>query len=464
MSRNLCILIVLLLSVTIVNAQPPSGYYSSAANKECAALKTALYSIISNSHNPQTYNAIWNQYSLSDTIKKPGANNYVIWDMYSFKANGTANYYFTPITDQCGNYSAEGNCYNREHSFPKSWFNDEAPAISDYIHIFPTDGWVNGKRSNYRFGEVATATYTSSNGTKLGSSATAGISGTVFEPIDEYKGDFARVYLYMVTRYQNRIATWAGYNTDGASTLSNNTFPSVNINYLKLMLKWHNQDPVSEKEKARNNGAYNFQNNRNPYVDSPQYVTKVWNSNCAGLAALPINIVYFSGKLIDGKIHLTWETENEINFNRFEVERSFNGRDFYQIGYIKASEAKQYNFTDNANTIRGKRVYYRLKQIDNDGTYTYSEVFSVHIPLNIKYNIFPNPATNFIVIEAGSNDRNIPLRIQITDLVGRVLIQNKYTNSNNQILIPIQQLPQGTYIVKITANNESFIHKVIKGM
>ena len=443
-------------------AQPPAGYYNAAAGKECSDLKTALFNIISNNYNAQSYNALWSQYLLTDTVKRQGVNSYVIWDIYSFKADGTANYYFTPSTNQCGSYSAEGDCYNREHSFPQSWFNSEATPSSDYNHIFPTDGWVNNKRSNYRYGEVASPTYTSSNGSKLGSSATAGISGTVFEPIDEYKGDVARAYLYMVTRYQDRVSTWSGLSTDGALTLSNNTFPSVNINYLRLMLKWHNQDPVSEKEKRRNNGAYSFQNNRNPFVDSPQYVNKVWNSNCPGLAALPVHIVLFSGKLKEGKIFLTWEADNEINFNRFEIERSFNGKNFEQIGVVQASNSKNYSFTDVAEINRGRRVYYRLKQIDNDGSFEYSEIFSVHIPLNIKYSIYPNPVTNFIVINKAGNNNNLPHQIQLTDMAGRVLINTKLETINSQIILPIQQIPTGTYVVKITVANETFIQKIVK--
>ncbi|HMZ45521.1 MAG TPA: endonuclease [Chitinophagaceae bacterium] len=444
------------------NAQAPVGYYDSVKNKNCKELKSTLKSIITNGHTAQGYGDLWDQYKKTDTIKNPSGNNYIIWDMYSFKANGTADYYYTPGTDQCGSYNSEADCYNREHSFPASWFNDEAPAYTDYNHLFPTDGWVNNKRSNYRFGEVASPSYTSSNGSKLGSSATAGINGTVFEPIDMYKGDFARAYLYMVTRYQNRITTWYGYNTDGALTLSNDTFPSVNINYLKLMLKWHNQDPVSEKERYRNNGTYNFQGNRNPYIDSPQYVTRVWNSTCSGLAALPINIVLFSGKLKNGNVFLTWQTENAINFNSFNVERSFNGKDYTAIGTVPANNKNDYSFTDNEENIRGRRVYYRLKQIDNDGSFQFSEVFSIHIPLNSKYTIYPNPAMNFIIIEKTGINNNLSHQIQLTDLAGKILISKYYANANSQIILPIQHLPNGTYILRFTAGNESFIQKIVK--
>ncbi len=94
-------------------------------------------------------------------------------------------------------YSGEGSCYNREHAFPRSWFGGAvSPMNTDVHHVFATDGYVNGRRSSYPYGDVASATYTSSNGSKLGAGSSAsGYTGTVFEPIDEFKGDFARAYL-----------------------------------------------------------------------------------------------------------------------------------------------------------------------------------------------------------------------------------------------------------------------------
>ena len=119
---------------------------------------------------------MWTAYKTTDV--RPGTNK--IWDMYS-------NCNYTAGSSQCGNYSGEGNCYNREHTVPQSWFNEASPMKSDVFHVIPTDGYVNGWRSNYPFGEVSSATKTSSNGCKLGPSSVSGISGTVFEPIDEYK-------------------------------------------------------------------------------------------------------------------------------------------------------------------------------------------------------------------------------------------------------------------------------------
>lgn len=445
-------------------AQIPAGYYNGTGSLSCEALKTQLYTIISTGHTAQSYSALWTQYPISDIMPRPtgssGSAN-VIWDIYSYKpATGTANYYFTPTTNQCGTYNSEGDCYNREHSFPSSWFNDEAPSYTDYNHIFPTDGYVNNRRSNYRYGEVATATYTSTNGSKLGSSSFAGITGTVFEPIDEYKGDVARAYLYMVTRYQNRLSTWSGYSTDGALTLTSTAFPGVNVSYLKLMLKWNNQDPVSAKEIARNNGTYNFQNNRNPFIDSPQYVARVWNSNCSGLSALPIGIAYFSGKLNGNKINLNWETFSEINFKHFEVERSVNGTNYTTIAIVKAKGVGSYDLTDNIESLKGRRLYYRLKQVDNDGSFTYSEVFTLHVPLNIAFAVYPNPAKDFIKLQLNNNSID-KINLQITDIAGKVFINQEYSVSNGLVAITTSNLQSGNYLIKAIINGETYYKKIV---
>ncbi len=217
-----------------------------------------LYSLISSTHNSKSYDSLWNGYKLTDL--KPGTN--YIWDMYS-------NEKYVYGSKQCGNYSGEGSCYNREHSVPKSWFNEASPMKSDIYHVVPTDGYVNGRRSNYPFGEVGSATYTSKNGSKLGPSSVSGISGTVFEPIDEYKGDFARIYFYMATRYKDKCGSWSG-------GVFSSSYPYIKKPYFDLYLKWALEDPVSEKEIQRNEGGQMHQGNRNPYVDHPSYFYRAY--------------------------------------------------------------------------------------------------------------------------------------------------------------------------------------------
>lgn len=457
------------------NAIPPTDwpttYYDFANGKTCAALKTAIRQIIDNStggftgdtykHNPQSYDALWNQYKITDIKPREvgsGSAN-VIWDIYSDNPTGNDPYNFTPGTNQCGNYSGEGICYNREHSFPKSWFNDAAPMHNDYHHVYPTDGSVNGMRSNYKFGEVASATKTSQNGSKLGSSAVAGVTGPVFEPINEYKGDMARAYLYMVTRYETNLATWNGYGTDGAETLDGSIFPAVEIPYLKLMIKWHTQDPVSAKERARNNGGYSFQGNRNPFVDHPEYVGAIWNSSCPGLSTLPVDVIFFTGKLNGNYVDLKWEVENEINLSHYEVERSFNGTEYSTIGEVKATNASAYNYKDDIKNYTGRRVYYRLKKTDKDGNYKYSEVFTLHISLNVKFSVYPNPAKDAVKIQI-NNNLNEKVQIQITDVMGKVVMSAQQTPVNGLINLSLNNITSGLYFIKMNINGEIFSQKL----
>lgn len=252
-----------LLWAACVQAQPPVGYYSSAEGLSGQPLKVALHNIIDN-HTALAYNGLWGAFSSTDA--KPGNK---VWDMYSDIPGGTPPYTYTLGSDQCGGYSAEGDCYNREHSFPQSWFNSGNPMRTDLFHIYPTDGWVNQKRGNFAYGKVGSADWTSQNGSKVGLSVTPGYTGTVFEPIDEYKGDFARTYFYMMTRYYGAMSGWnSPMMSDG------DLAPWA----MAMLVAWHDQDPVSPKETARNNAVYALQHNRNPYIDRPEWVHAIWGS------------------------------------------------------------------------------------------------------------------------------------------------------------------------------------------
>ncbi|MDR1591503.1 MAG: endonuclease [Prevotellaceae bacterium] len=239
-------------------AAPPALYYASAEGYASSSLRTKLYDIIKG-HTVISYDGLWTLYATTDKTADDK-----IWDMYSTCS-------FTYGTKQCGSYSSVCDCYNREHSIPKSWFNDASPMYSDAFHVYPTDGKVNGQRSNYPFGECANGTSLGSKALgKLGSSTFTGYSGTVFEPDDEYKGDFARTYFYMATRYANICANW-GNDVFG----SNNGLTAYAVN---LFLKWHRQDPVSLKETDRNDAVYARQRNRNPFIDHPELAEYIWGN------------------------------------------------------------------------------------------------------------------------------------------------------------------------------------------
>lgn len=266
-------LAILCIVFTTFNAQIPANYYDSANGLSNAALKSQLRNIISG-HIDHGYGGLWTAYATTDRdyfYENDGS----ILDIYSEKPTATDPYNFTLSTNQCNSagYTNEGDCYNREHIVPQSLFNSASPMVSDIHFIRPTDGKVNNYRNNYPFGNVATSTYVSLNGSKLGSSASIGYTDVVFEPINEFKGDVARMIFYFVTRYENELPGF----TSG-SMLSGNTYPGITTWELNTLLAWHNQDPVSNVEIARNNSSYQYQGNRNPYIDHPEYVQAVWGN------------------------------------------------------------------------------------------------------------------------------------------------------------------------------------------
>lgn len=258
-------LLVAVMTATVCVAKAPEQYYKSCEGKSGQALLQALHSVIDN-HTVVSYDGLWDVYKTSD-VRSDGS----VWDMYSTKQWGSN-------ATHCGNYKVVGDCINREHSMPKSWFDDRTPMVSDAYHIYPTDGRVNGQRSNYPYGECSNGTVLPSNGSvkplgRLGKSTFAGYTGTVFEPDDEYKGDFARTYFYMATRYVDRVSSW------DSDMLAGNSYPVFSTWALNLLLKWHRQDPVSDKETTRNDAVYAHQKNRNPFIDHPELVEYIWGNS-----------------------------------------------------------------------------------------------------------------------------------------------------------------------------------------
>lgn len=284
-------------------AAAPAGYYKSCEGKNGKQLLSALYNVIG-SHTTVSYDGLWEVFKTSDV-----RDNGSVWDMYSTKE-------WVVGQSKCGNYKNVGDCINREHSFPKSWFNDAKPMYSDAFHLYPTDGKVNGQRSNYPFGECSGGTTLPSNGSvkalgKLGRSTFSGYSGTVFEPADEYKGDFARSYFYMATCYYDKISSW---NSD---MLAHNNYPAFSTWALELLLKWHRQDPVSKKETDRNDAVYAHQRNRNPFIDHPELVEYIWG-NKNGSEWTP-------GGTVEAILSSPYEgARYDIGVTGIDVERSVN--------------------------------------------------------------------------------------------------------------------------------------------
>ncbi len=235
----------------------PNGYYSSLNGKKDSELKTAAYNLVRNFTTVSSYTALPEYFKRTDV--RPGTNYW--WDMYSDMD--------VPTNITFGKYM------NREHSFPKSWWggSTSVTAYVDLNHLYPGEAKANQAKSNYPLGTVDTsAKDTFNNGvTKVGYPVNGQGGGAkyVFEPADEYKGDFARTYFYMVTCYQDLKWSYT-------YMLNQNTYPTLNQWSINLLLKWHREDPVSQKEIQRNEQVYQIQNNRNPFIDLPELAEYIW--------------------------------------------------------------------------------------------------------------------------------------------------------------------------------------------
>lgn len=287
---------MLLVSLSI-QAQIPTGYYDHATSTGYT-LKTQLKRIINSAndpeitaneyfHAPQTYGDLWSLYETSDSRPDPTynppaqPNQFLVWEMYS-----DCDFIFGPVVDggqqdngTLGN--SECQLFNREHTFPRSWYGDGSnhPMKSDAFHVIPSDKYTNGQRGNLAYSEVNTSLSYSTPGTALkGTSSISGPTGTVFEPANQYKGDIARGLLYVAVRYEDEIASWETNDSDGDSMLDGTPNKVFEQWAIDMLYSWHVNDPVSQKEIDRNNAIYNFQSNRNPFIDHPEYVAEIWGS------------------------------------------------------------------------------------------------------------------------------------------------------------------------------------------
>ena len=265
MKKNPRYLLLLLLAAVLgltASAAVPSGYYNNAKNKSDKALMTALHNIIKG-HTKRSYDQLKTDFKTTD------CNGNIIIDRYSTTQ-------FTYSSDFCGTYNGVGDCYNREHSIPNSWWGGSSSdtAYTDLHHLFPVDGFVNSKRGNYPFGNCNNGTVYGTG--KLGTCTFSGYNGTVFEVADEYKGDFARVYFYFVIRYMPRLSS---YTSDtGSAVFTASTYLGLTNWAINQLLEWHRNDPVSTLETTRNDNVYSIQHNRNPFVDNPELVEYIWGN------------------------------------------------------------------------------------------------------------------------------------------------------------------------------------------
>ena len=403
-----------------MSAQAPNGtgtYYQKAHGKSGKELKAALFEII---RNPSVvdYDSLWMAYNTSDPRTIEGQEDPVIWDMYS----NISRYPLYTYPHGTGAGNAEGvKGIQREHSMVKKWFNptdapasgsktyqDVRPMYSDLVHVIPTDAVCNNNRNDLCYGEIgdpAQVDWTSADGfskkSKQGGCSAEGwkeqvenfAKTRVFEPNDEYKGDLARIYFYMVTCYEPGYFSWVPVRDDAkkktgeAAVLSDNhcgtwtcdMFDAASEDAYQpfagwafdMLMKWSKEDPVSEKELARNEVIWQFQGNRNPFVDYPGLEDYIWGDkqeeafDYGGETAEEMTSDNVEVALNKETLGVDWsETENLRDYwTRTPLSFEKNGVTFtYSLGmegknlYADDKEIRLYNYNTLTLTAHNNEI------------------------------------------------------------------------------------------------------------
>lgn len=208
------------------------------------------------------------------------------------------------------------------------------------------------------------------------------------------------------------------------------------------------------------NTPYAFRQDDGFYIDNLQVI-----KSTVPMSILPVRFVYVRGKLLQNRnIEVSWEAETDGQHDYFEIERSDDGSNFHAIGKVTTISAT-YKFFDKAPHVGNN--FYRIKQYDKNGNFTYSEVVNVKNVYGGGVQMYPNPLTetNLLTIRTESNFTS-PVNVRITDAQGRVVFQqfvNEWPTSK-QIRINTASWTPQIYVLKITNNRGEFItvEKIVK--
>jgi len=453
MSKNLLAVgfFVCVLQLPLV-AQIPPGYYDSAAGLYQGDLKTALHNIIDN-HSVVTYSSLWTHFQTTDDRMNDAGTATIVHTMYSDDSAGP-DLDFTFVTDQCGSAAAEGDCYNREHTTPKSYWGGSTAhdAYTDIHHVVPSDGYNNSFRSNYPYAivDLTNVSYTTNNGSMMGDTATAipSYSGNVFEPADEYKGDFARMVFYTVTRYENEMSAWHNQTANGDLVLSGDTWPSLESWAIDLYLQWHDADPVDQKEIDRNNDIYTIQGNRNPFIDEPQYAHLVWDDPIV----LTVDYLDFSTKIVEGEVILNWEVQADEDVISYEIQESNNavlvrshsvhsrtGNTHYQVILDLPDESTYYRVlatNDEGNQLATSWAYIKVEAEEYGITWINTDVVRINLEQRDFYNY------------------------RLVDSSGRIVDAKYYLSLPTEVTL--SGLTNGVYFLEVFSSEKRIVFNLVR--
>ncbi len=344
----------------IAFSQVPAGYYDGTAGLSGYALKTKLHEILSTKVYSYNYSDIVDYYVNTDKDSYYENNNSVL-DIYTENPTGAELEY--NFTQNIGSANAEGLGFNKEHGMPQSTYYGIYPMYSDIHYLIPTDARINQLRSNYPYGRTTglenngtshncnspnTTPCIVSNGSKLGKSITPGYTNTVYEPIDEFKGDVARFLLYFITRYEGSLNSFNFMLS--TNPLDGNEESGYESWYINMLKDWNTLDPVSVRETDRNNAVFAVEKTRNPFIDHPEWVNLIWSETTDAIApAAPSSVVV--SQTAESYAILNWQPNSETDILGYKIYVNgnivgYSKTNSFTVDRLTASTA--YNFTVKA--------------------------------------------------------------------------------------------------------------------
>ncbi len=446
----------LLLSLFLIPVfgftQTPTGYYDGTLGLTGYALKTKLHDIIAKKNINWHYSDLQSLYNQTDIDKfydYDATNSTYILDIYSCNPGGTTAYHYT-TAHMIGSTNSEGLGWNREHQMPQSSFNSNYPMYSDLFFVIPTDARINQLRSNYPYGISVTTPpsqvfYNFTNGSKIGINATANsaYTGRVYEPHNEFKGDIARSLLYYVVRYEGKLNSFNFYN---GTSPANDTNPLDGTEekayedwYIQMLLQWHNQDPVSPREIARNNNVYTVQGNRNPFIDHPEWADLIWNqvpSTVTPQAITDLNVSQTSAYFVT----LNWTPSSNPSVLGYKVYQ--NGT---YIGYSKTNSYVADHLTPSTS------YNFLVKAYSNN--YMESAESNMVSPTTLDTDIYAKDLMITKYLEGTSNNK----ALEITNKTGHAVNLDKYRLSIQFYSGSIYYFPAPYELEGVVENNSTFV-------
>lgn len=452
---------MLLLACAHLTASVPKGYYDRANGLKKVQLKLAMHDIAGFA-NVLSYGGgegkTWTGFYVTDRQEDGKVTDRYSYDTFSFSW----------MDSELATNAVTG--MNIEHSFPKSWWGGtENQSYKDLFNLMPSESTINNSKSNNPMGIVDSPT--KDNGcTKVGSGTGApGTKYALWEPGDEWKGDFARTYFYMVTVYSH--LTWSG--DQAMAILENNDWPTLQPWAYSLYLDWARQDPVSDIERERNEAVFGIQGNRNPFIDFPNLVEYIWGDSTECAFTVPEAETLADSAAYSGLMAFqATELVSSIYSCRFDANwnKPFGPSASYMLDvYTKGTDGNRQSLAGYPRSVEGST--YRVSEAKASTTYYYQvsdtkgELVSNEVKVDMpkvtpSFNVSPMQ----VVITSVPGQTSDPVEMKISLMatsskVVRISVEEPFEISDNKDAMNWQHSLELTgantiFYVRLTAQEE----------